>query len=115
MERHLPLPTENNVYFPSIFLLFLFFLRVSPLLFFLISLFSFSQKDGFTKTLIPMDIGGRAGGQKYLINNILFKFAVDVHNLYGSDYAAAKAAGNEVGVIGKGRVEKRGQILFPFF
>ena len=93
MERHLPLPTGDNVYslfFPFLFFLNFIYLSFPPFL------FSFLQKEGFTKTLIPMDIGGRAGGQKYLINNILFKFAVDVHNLYGSDYAAAKAAGNEV-------------------
>ena len=31
------------------------------------------------------------GGDKYIANNILFKFAVDSHGLFnGSDYAAAK-------------------------
>jgi hypothetical protein len=33
------------------------------------------------------------GGQKYIVHNILFKFAVDYNNLFGNDYAAAKAAG----------------------
>jgi hypothetical protein len=55
-----------------------------------------SQKKGFSKTIEPQNVGGRAGGEKYIINNILFKFAVDAHGLYGSDYAAAKAADNEL-------------------
>jgi hypothetical protein len=33
------------------------------------------------------------GGQKYIVHNILFKFAVDYNHLFGNDYAAAKAAG----------------------
>jgi hypothetical protein len=36
------------------------------------------------------------GGQKYIVHNILFKFAVDYNELFGNDYAAAKAAGNEL-------------------
>lgn len=36
------------------------------------------------------------GGQKYIVHNILFKFATDDNQLFGSDYAAAKVAGNEV-------------------
>lgn len=36
------------------------------------------------------------GGQKYIVHNILFKFAVDYNGLFGNDYAAAKAAGNEL-------------------
>ena len=36
-------------------------------------------------------MGGRAGGEKYKVNNVLFKFAVDVHGLFnGDDYSAAK-------------------------
>jgi hypothetical protein len=36
-------------------------------------------------------MGGRAGGEKYVVSNIMFKFAVDVHGMFkGSDYAAAK-------------------------
>lgn len=41
------------------------------------------------------------GGQKFIVHNILFKFAVDYHGIFGNDYAAAKAAGNELrGLIG---------------
>ena len=36
------------------------------------------------------------GGQKFIVHNILFKFAVDYNGLFGNDYAAAKAAGNEL-------------------
>ena len=35
------------------------------------------------KTIKPIDIGGEAGGEKYLTQGILFKFATDWHNLYG--------------------------------
>ena len=44
------------------------------------------------QTIKPvMSVGGRAGGEKYLVNNIMFKFAVDTHGMFrGSDYAAAK-------------------------
>ena len=44
-----------------------------------------------------MTLGGAAGGEKYIVNNVLFKFAVDSNNLFnGDDYAAAKVAGHEV-------------------
>lgn len=52
------------------------------------------------KTIKPIDMGGAAGGEKYLINGIMFKFAVDTMKrggpMYGSDYAAAKVAGHEL-------------------
>lgn len=36
-----------------------------------------------------------AGGEKYIVRGILFKFAVDEHGLYGgSDENAQKAAGH---------------------
>jgi hypothetical protein len=41
-------------------------------------------------------LGGFAGGEKYVVHNILFKFAVDVTGMLGSDYVAAKVAGNEL-------------------
>ena len=48
------------------------------------------------KTIKPVSsIGGVAGGEKYIVNNILFKFAVD-NGLYGSEYAAMKVAGHEL-------------------
>jgi hypothetical protein len=73
------------------------------------------------KTIKPTAMGGIVGGDKYIVNNILFKFAVgtctvtqatdcgesdelcliaplhtDSHGLYGSDYAASKVAGHEL-------------------
>lgn len=59
------------------------------------------------KTIKPQQVGGFAGGIKYIVNNMLFKFgtyfaarpllfsltrslAMDVHGLYGSDEVAAK-------------------------
>ena len=36
-------------------------------------------------------LGGVAGGEKYIVHNILFKFALDSFGLYGgSDLSAAK-------------------------
>lgn len=48
------------------------------------------------KTIKPVDMGGVAGGTKYLVNNIIFKFAIDHQGLYGSDESASKAAGQEL-------------------
>ena len=49
------------------------------------------------KTIKPIDIGGKAGGVKYIVSGILFKFAIDDQNLFrGSDAAAHKVAGHEL-------------------
>eukprot|EP01117_Protostelium_nocturnum_P014543 TRINITY_DN5541_c0_g1_i4.p1 TRINITY_DN5541_c0_g1~~TRINITY_DN5541_c0_g1_i4.p1 ORF type:complete len:905 (-),score=337.74 TRINITY_DN5541_c0_g1_i4:2149-4863(-) len=48
------------------------------------------------KTIRPCDIGGFAGGLKYITKGILFKLAVDANELYGSDMIAAKVAGNDL-------------------
>ena len=48
------------------------------------------------KTIFPISIGGQAGGEKYIVQNILFKFAVDSNNMYKGDFAAAKVAGLEL-------------------
>jgi len=48
------------------------------------------------KTIQPQSLPGIIGGEKFMVHNILFKFAVDHKNIYGSDYSAAKAAGNEL-------------------
>lgn len=48
------------------------------------------------KTIRPVSIGGVAGGDKYIVGNILFKFAVDSFGLYNGDENAAKAAGHEL-------------------
>ncbi len=49
------------------------------------------------KTIKPIDIGGRAGGVKYIVSGVLFKFAIDAQDLFhGSDAAAHKVAGHEL-------------------
>jgi hypothetical protein len=40
-----------------------------------------------------------AGGQKYRVGNVFFKYANDVHNLYGGDLEAQKGACNELRAI----------------
>jgi hypothetical protein len=49
-----------------------------------------------SKTIRPVGVGGTAGGEKYIIQNILFKFAVDSNGMYCGDFAAAKVAGLEL-------------------
>ncbi len=41
-------------------------------------------------------LGGLAGGEKYIVFGILFKFALDVHHIFGNDYRAAKVAGTRL-------------------
>ncbi|KAH3745553.1 Histidine kinase [Pelomyxa schiedti] len=49
------------------------------------------------KTIKPTNaIGGIAGGDKYLVHQILFKFAVDSRGMYDGDENAAKVAGHEL-------------------
>ncbi len=50
------------------------------------------------KTIKPTSIGGTAGGEKYIVNGILFKFALDFNGIYGGDENAAKAAGHDLKV-----------------
>lgn len=48
-----------------------------------------------------VDLGGFAGGEKYITQGILFKFASDKYGLYGGDEYAMKAAGHELkGLMG---------------
>ncbi len=48
------------------------------------------------KTIKPVAIGGVAGGEKYIVQNILFKFAIDVHNLFPSNIEAGKLADHDL-------------------
>ena len=48
------------------------------------------------KTILPVEIGGFAGGTKYIAHGIVFKFASDDQKLYGSHHNAAKAVGSEL-------------------
>lgn len=54
--------------------------------------------DHSEKTIKPVGVGGIAGGDKYIVQNILFKFAVDSKGLYGSDQLAMKVAGHDVNI-----------------
>jgi hypothetical protein len=36
------------------------------------------------KKIKPIDVGGLAGGLKFIVQNILFKFAIDYFDLYHS-------------------------------
>lgn len=42
----------------------------------------FKTKQKMQKTIKPVSIGGIAGGEKFIANGILFKFAVDFEGLY---------------------------------
>jgi len=48
------------------------------------------------KTVKPMSNMGFAGGDKYIVKQVLFKFAVDTNGLFDSDHAAMKVAGHEL-------------------
>eukprot|EP01133_Synstelium_polycarpum_P013644 gene13644-16064_t len=50
------------------------------------------------KTIRPVSVGGIAGGEKYIVQGILFKFAVesDTYGLYGNDENAMKTAAHEL-------------------
>ena len=48
------------------------------------------------KTIKPVNVGGVAGGEKYVQRGIFFKFAIDAFGVYGGDEYAQKAAGHEL-------------------
>ena len=48
------------------------------------------------KTILPVEIGGFAGGTKYIAHGIVFKFASNDRKLYGSHHNAAKAVGADL-------------------
>jgi hypothetical protein len=48
------------------------------------------------KTIKPTSLGGIAGGIKYRVHNIIFKFPLNMFNLYADYEAAAKVAGHEL-------------------
>ncbi|PRP82853.1 hypothetical protein PROFUN_04716 [Planoprotostelium fungivorum] len=49
--------------------------------------------DAKDKTIKPLEV---AGGDKYFVQGIYFKFAVDSANLFGGDVGAIKVAGHEL-------------------
>eukprot|EP00727_Mastigamoeba_balamuthi_P009543 m51a1_g5210 hypothetical protein (1212) ;mRNA; r:242382-246294 len=48
------------------------------------------------KTIKPLENCGFAGGDKYVVQKILFKFAVDSKGIFGGDEAAAKVASHDL-------------------
>lgn len=48
------------------------------------------------KSIKPANVGGIAGGEKYVVKGIFFKFAIDAFGVYGGDEFAQKAAGHEL-------------------
>lgn len=48
------------------------------------------------KTIKPVNVGGVAGGEKYVQRGVFFKFAIDAFGVYGGDEFAQKAAGHEL-------------------
>eukprot|EP01091_Cochliopodium_minus_P007159 TRINITY_DN17083_c0_g1_i1.p1 TRINITY_DN17083_c0_g1~~TRINITY_DN17083_c0_g1_i1.p1 ORF type:complete len:687 (-),score=160.04 TRINITY_DN17083_c0_g1_i1:2014-4074(-) len=52
--------------------------------------------DEKRKTIFTSNSGGIAGGEKYIVKGIFFKFAEDSHGIYGGDSFAIKVAGREL-------------------
>lgn len=50
----------------------------------------------YDKLVKPTNLGGVAGGEKYISHGILFKFARDFQGLYGGDEYAMKATQHEI-------------------
>ncbi|GAM18575.1 hypothetical protein SAMD00019534_017500 [Acytostelium subglobosum LB1] len=74
------------------------------------------------KTIKPLELGGVAGGQKYLCKDIIFKFVMDVEIapglwMYGdqsrSDEKAQKSAGHELKGLNHFMEHSEGIIRFP--
>jgi hypothetical protein len=57
-----------------------------------------AEKDlpDWKKTILPVNIGGFAGGTKYICHGIVYKFASDDRNIYGDQQFAAKAVAAEL-------------------
>ena len=71
-------------------------------------LLSFQSKWG------NLEINGHLGGQKYIVQNILFKFCTDHVGLFGSDHFAQKLAAHELrGLINIFNVGYRNGLCVP--
>lgn len=46
------------------------------------------------KTIKPVEVGGYAGGEKYVAGNIFFRFPIDVHGFYGGSVEFASKEAN---------------------
>lgn len=49
-----------------------------------------------SKTIRSLAVGGVAGGEKFIVDNIFLKFAIDMHGIYGGDEWSRKAASLEL-------------------
>ncbi len=49
-----------------------------------------------SKTIKPVSVGGVIGGEKFIVGNVLFKFAIDMGVFEGDHSSAAKVAGLEL-------------------
>ena len=66
--------------------------------------FGFKKLNGNLKKAAK--VGGAAGGQKYIVNNVMFKFAADSQGIFAfDDLAAAKVASHDL----------KGLMAFEFF
>lgn len=52
-----------------------------------------SERDCATKSVPPVSVGGHAGGDKFLVNNAVFKFIGPSLHLYDGPYNSSKTAG----------------------
>lgn len=66
------------------------------------------------KNIQPAKMGGVAGGEKYLVEGIFFKFAIDAFGVYGGDDFAMKAAGHELNGLKAYREAAVPGLRFPF-
>lgn len=65
------------------------------------------------KSIKPVSIGGIAGGEKYIVQGILFKFAIDIQGIYGGEENAQKAAGHELKGLGHYWLSNVQDLNFP--
>mmetsp|Transcript_14516 Transcript_14516/g.43598 ORF Transcript_14516/g.43598 Transcript_14516/m.43598 type:complete len:844 (+) Transcript_14516:997-3528(+) len=63
------------------------------------------------KTVRPAQVGGVAGGEKYLVRGILFKFAVDQQGLFSSSYLERQRSAFEQQRASSGDRQKLEQLL----
>lgn len=65
------------------------------------------------KIIKPVDVGGIAGGSKYIVQRILFKFAIDHKGIHRDEFVASKIAGHELKSLSRLINCKEPGIRFP--
>jgi hypothetical protein len=53
------------------------------------------------KTIKPVAAGGQAGGEKYIVQGIFFKFALDIFGIYGGDEYAMYVSACPIKAVGR--------------